>query len=175
MLTLLLLRHAKAEPGSFSLPDIDRSLAPRGRDDAPRMGAWLAAHDLIPDYIVCSPLRRTRETLQLVMPALAREIETVFDPAIYEASMARLLAVLRRTPTRAQRVMFVGHNPGFEDLANDLLGSADATAAERLENKYSTAGLAVLAWPAASGIHQWAKVTARRAHLEAFVAPRYLQ
>ena len=174
MLTLLLLRHAKAEPGSFSVADIDRRLATRGHGDAPRMGAWLAAHDLIPDYIVCSSSCRTRETLQLVEPAFDGKVETVFEHAIYEATATRLLTVTRRTPTRARRLMLVGHNPGLEDLAKDLIGTADHVAADRLETRYPTSGLAVLTWREPSFVDAWAKLTPRSAHLQNFTAPRWL-
>lgn len=174
MLTLLLFRHAKAEPGAFSVPDVDRSLTERGRADAPRIGAWIAAHDLVPDLIVCSPSRRTRETLALAVPAFGRDVETAFEPAIYESTATRLLTVVRRTPARVQRLMLVGHNPGMEELAKDLAGTADATAEDRLYKKYPTAGLAVLTFPRLSGIDAWPKVTGRTATLDAFIAPRYL-
>lgn len=174
MLQLLLLRHAKAEPGSYAVPDIERSLAPRGQTDSPRMGAWLAHQNLIPDYIVCSSARRTRETLSLVTSAFDIAIETAFEPAVYEASAMRLLTVVRRSPAKARRVLLVGHNPGLEELADDLIGTTDDVAAERLAEKYPTAGLAVLSWPVSSAIDSWAKLTPRSAHLEAFMAPRCL-
>lgn len=174
MLTLILLRHAKAEPGSFSVADIERPLADRGRSDAPRLGAWITAHDLVPDYIVCSPARRARETLALAKPAFGNAVETVYEPAIYEATAMRILTLVRRTPVHVKRLMLVGHNPGFENLAKDLTGTADEEAGQRLDKKYPTAGLAVLSWPKASSVETWQKVTGRTAHLAAFVAPRYL-
>lgn len=174
MLTLLLLRHAKAEPGAHGMADIDRQLAPRGHDDAPCMGGWVAAQNLLPDYIVCSTAQRTRQTLHGVMPTLGADVETVFEQAIYEANATRLLTVARRTPKRSRRLLMVGHNPGLEDLTNDLIGSADEQAAQRLAEKYPTSGLAVLTWPKASGIADWSKLTPRSAHLAAFIAPRWL-
>ena len=170
MLTLMLLRHAKAEPAASGVDDADRPLAPRGRSDAPRMGASLAAAGHVPDLILCSPARRTRETLELVVPSFGAVIATRLEPAIYEASMARLLSVLRRTPASVQRLMLVGHNPGFEELAHDLVRTADKEAAARLDKKYPTSGLAVLAFEHDA----WAKVTPRSAHLALFTAPRYL-
>ena len=175
MLQLLILRHSKAEPGSYGVPDIERPLAARGHADAPRMGAWLAHNEYVPDYIVCSSARRTRETLQLAAPALGAEIATAFEPAIYEATAMRLLTVVRRTPPKVRRLLLVGHNPGLEDLADDLIGTADEAAAERLAQKYPTSGLAVLTWTAPTAIDTWAKLTPRSAHLQAFVAPRWLE
>ena len=63
-LTVLLLRHAKSNWDTLSLPDYDRPLAKRGRKAAPLMGAAIARLDLKPDLIVrASGAARTRETL----------------------------------------------------------------------------------------------------------------
>src|SRR5262249_41406064 len=67
MLPLMLLRHAKSSWDDGSLEDFDRPLAPRGEAAAPRMGAYMAAHDLAPQLILCSPAVRTRQTLDLVL------------------------------------------------------------------------------------------------------------
>ena len=174
MLTLILLRHAKAEPGSFAVADIDRPLAERGHADAPRMGAWLVAEKLVPDYIVCSSSRRTRETLDRVAPAFGVAIETKFEPAIYEATTMRILTVVRRTPARVRTLLVIGHNPGLEDLTDDLMSKSDKVAGQRFEQKYPTSGLAVLTWPAPSAVDAWAKLTPRSAYLAAFTAPRFL-
>ena len=170
MLTLLLFRHAKAEPAVHGMDDIDRPLAPRGRSDAPRIGAFIATQSLTPDLILCSTARRTRETLELAAPAFGAVIATRLEAAIYEATTARLLAVIRRTPAGVHRLMLVGHNPGFEDLAIDLVRTAEKDAAGRLEKKYPTSGLAVLTFQADG----WAKIAPRSAHLSIFTAPRYL-
>lgn len=171
MLTLLLLRHAKAEPATPGVADIDRALADRGRVDAPRMGAYLSEHKLVPDLIICSTARRTRETLDLVVPELGAVVPSLMEAAIYEASVARLLGVIRKAPAMAHRLMLVGHNPGFEDLASDLMRTADKDAESRFDKKYPTSGLAVLTFD----IDAWAKLTPRTGTLVAFTAPRYLK
>ena len=170
MLTLLLLRHAKAEPGAPGVDDADRPLAPRGRGDAPRMGAAIVKAGLVPDLILCSPARRTRETLELAAPSFGAVIATRLEPAIYEATMARLISLVRKTPSSAHRLMLIGHNPGFEELASDLVRTADKQAAARLDAKYPTSGLAVLTFEHDA----WAKITPRSGHLAEFTAPRYL-
>ena len=170
MLTLLLLRHAKAEQAVHGMDDIDRPLAPRGRSDSPRMGAFIAAEALMPDLILCSTARRTRETLELAAPAFGAAIATRLEPAIYEATTARLLAVIRRTPAAVHRLMLVGHNPGFENLTSDLVRTAEKQAAEQIERKYPTSGLAVMTFQADA----WAKIVPRSGHLTIFTAPRYL-
>jgi phosphohistidine phosphatase len=169
MLTLMLLRHAKAEVGRPMLADKDRSLAERGRDDAARMGERLVRDGLVPDRVLCSTARRTRETWALVSAELGTLVPADFEPAIYEATTARLLTVIRRAPVDAKRLLLIGHNPALEDLANDFVREAETGAAARLAEKYPTSGLAVLELP----VTAWTQATPRSARLTHFTAPRY--
>ena len=65
MRRLILLRHAKSDrpPG---IVDLDRPLNDRGKRAAPQMGAYLAAEGLIPEAVVVSPAKRTRETWEAI-------------------------------------------------------------------------------------------------------------
>lgn len=164
MLRLMLLRHAKSD-WPDGVADIDRPLARRGREAAPRMGAYMADEGLHPDLVLVSPARRARETWDLVAPALG-EVETRSEPRIYEAPAERLLQVVREAG-RARGLMLVGHNPGFEDLARRLVGHGDRYAYARLAQKYPTAGLAVIDFPAQT----WAEAAERGGRLDRFVTP----
>lgn len=64
---LVVLRHAKsAWPDDGA--DHERPLAPRGRRSAPAAGRRLREADCVPDLVVCSTARRTRQTWDLVFP-----------------------------------------------------------------------------------------------------------
>ena len=61
-----------------------------------------------------------------------RSVETVeragvpspsFDERIYDASAGQLLAVVQEVADGVERLLMVGHNPGFERLASRLVGS----------------------------------------------------
>ncbi|MFH6780819.1 MULTISPECIES: SixA phosphatase family protein [Methylobacterium] len=166
MRRLILLRHAKSDwPDGTS--DVDRPLAARGRDAAPKMAAYLAAEGLIPDRVLVSPARRTRETWDLVRPALgSAPDETV--PQIYEAPVSRLLDVVHAIPDEAATILMIGHNPGFQDLARLLSEPGEARRA--LTKKYPTAAVAVIDLPAGS----WAQVEAGAGTIERFVTPKSL-
>ena len=66
MKDLLILRHAKSSWDSQAVDDFERPLAPRGDKEAPRMGAYLADIEFVPDLIVSSPARRASESAQKV-------------------------------------------------------------------------------------------------------------
>lgn len=115
MRQLILLRHAHAEPTVSGQSDFDRPLSPQGLAEAEAAGRWLAEHGLVPDRVLCSPARRSRETLEAVLEAIGY-VEQRLDDSIYEAT-AGVLAELADRHREVERLMIVGHNPGFERLA----------------------------------------------------------
>lgn len=115
MRELILLRHAHAEPGNAGLSDFDRPLSPQGLAEAESAARWLAAQGLVPDRVLCSPARRARETLEAVLAAIGY-VEQRLEDSIYEGT-AGVLADLADRHREVERLMIVGHNPGFERLA----------------------------------------------------------
>jgi phosphohistidine phosphatase len=168
MFRLMLLRHAKALPFAGG-GDHDRVLAERGRDDAARMGAYLAQEHLLPDFAVVSDARRTLETWEIVGAALPT-VPLRHESRIYEASMDRLLDLLRQSPDEMRAMIAVGHNPGFQELAMTLTGFGDRYAAARMRAAYPTCGLAVLDLQ----IESWSQAAAGCARLDRFVTPKSL-
>ena len=123
MKTLLLLRHAKSSWDEPSRHDFDRPLASRGKRDAPRIGKALRKRGPLPDLIISSPAVRAKATIEAVMKAAKVDIDAQFDEAMYAASAAELMRLIRRLPHANSRVLLVGHNPGFEDLLERFTGS----------------------------------------------------
>jgi phosphohistidine phosphatase len=114
--TLLLMRHAKSSWNDPDLSDHDRPLNKRGKQDAPRMGRWLAEHGLTPDVIVTSTARRARKTAKLVAEACGYDAQLVESPGLYQASPDHWTNIVQTLPETAARVLCVGHNPGLEEL-----------------------------------------------------------
>jgi phosphohistidine phosphatase len=137
--TLLILRHAKSSWNDSSLDDRNRPLNARGRREAPRMGDVLRGESLIPDLIISSDALRAQATALAVAEAAGYTRDIAFEPAFYLASPEDLLAVLRTRPDADTRtVLIVGHNPGLEDLIQQLTGE---------RHDLSTATLVHLALP----------------------------
>ena len=163
---LLLFRHAKSDWGDPSLADIDRPLNDRGRRAARAMGGVLAGLPRI-DEVWVSPARRVRETLAgLVDGGADLPMPRTVD-AIYGASAARLLDLLAQA--RTGRLLLVGHDPGFHDVALRLAVAGDPDRLRALRGKFPTGALAELAFDG-----DWADVTASGARLVRFVRPRDL-
>jgi phosphohistidine phosphatase len=168
MRRVYLLRHAKSSWKDSSLADRDRPLAGRGRRAAAAIADHLEAEGIRPDLVLCSPARRTRETLERVETALGDRVEVRFEEALYGASGVELLARLRALPPEPSSVMLIGHNPGLEDLALALASTGDGLA--RMREKYPTGALATIDLPA----DEWDAIEADTAELVAYVRPRDL-
>ena len=115
------MRHAQAGelPGG---PDAERALRARGRRDAAAAGSWLRAHDFIPDAVICSAARRARQTWLHVSDDLGADAKVSNDPRLYDASVDELLDVIRKTGADVGTLMYVGHNPAAQQLADTLTG-----------------------------------------------------
>lgn len=114
MKSLTLLRHAKTERESTTGRDFDRQLNERGQCDAARIGEEVRALGLEFDRVVSSPAMRAAQTAELA--GLAPH----FDQRIYDASTGDLLAIVQEAEASTDRLLMVGHNPGFERLATML-------------------------------------------------------
>lgn len=122
MKTLLILRHAKSSWKYDDLSDHDRPLNNRGRRDAPRIGRLLAEIDLLPDLIISSTARRARRTAELVVENSGCDGEILLERDLYAAEPEAYRDALRRLGGDHGRLMVVGHNPGLEDLLEELTG-----------------------------------------------------
>lgn len=124
MKTLLILRHAKSSWDNANLADHARPLNDRGKTDAPRMGRLLQTEDLIPDLIIASSAERALKTAELVALNCDYENDIKVTRRLYLAGPEDYLEVLQQVDNRYGRVMVVGHNPGMEELVEDLTGQS---------------------------------------------------
>ena len=166
--TLYLLRHAKSSWADPALADRDRPLAPRGRRNAAVLAAELARIPIAPELVLCSPARRTRETLDAISDELPQGAEIRFEERVYGASAEGLVDLLAGLPGAVASVLLIGHNPGLQRLALLLAGRGDAPVLTRLAAKFPTAAIARLAF---SG-RRWRDLDAGAAELKQLWSPK---
>ena len=119
MKTLYLLRHAKSSWDDTSLPDRDRPLEARGERDAAKMGKRWSPQYGKPDLIVSSPAVRALETAKVLAAGLDYKIKRILvNERLYAATVDGLIAFIESLDDMLERVMLVGHNPGFAELAH---------------------------------------------------------
>jgi phosphohistidine phosphatase len=144
MLTLTLFRHAKSSWDFPELDDFDRPLSKRGESAAPKMADCLARHDLVPDMVICSASRRTRDTTRLLLSRWQKQPRIAYSQALYHATVPEHLRLVRETPDEVRHLILVGHNPGLEAFALQLIGSGETRQWAALAGKFPTAAFAVI-------------------------------
>ena len=124
MSTLLVLRHAQAAPEAPSSSDQDRALTEEGRVAAARMGRLVKDEELLPDLLLSSSARRTRETVSEFREASGYAGPIHYLDELYLAEASAIVEAIAAHAGTASRVLLVGHNPGLEDLVARLTGES---------------------------------------------------
>ncbi len=156
---LILLRHAKSDWHSNARSDFERPLNKRGKQDAPKMGRWLAQNGHLPDIIIASPSARTTETVELMRAALQAETgqegeperespRVSYDQRLYHGGAAQIREIAAEQLARFDRVLLVAHNPGMKSA---LLDYCPATAPFADGTFMPTCAVAVIEFGEADG------------------------
>ena len=117
-----LLRHAHAgDPAAWDRPDDLRPLTNKGRQQAERLGRFLAAAGFVPDAVLTSPRIRARETAELVADSLGMSVR--IDPRLGSFLDLATVGAILDDAGGPGRPVLVGHDPDFSDLLVLLTGS----------------------------------------------------
>jgi phosphohistidine phosphatase len=170
---LLLLRHAKAE--GQAADDHKRALIDRGKKDSARIGRFLREEIYIPDLILSSDAKRTRETLDHLLPELGVKAPVQYQHELYLAEPEVIFSAIRRAPDKSGVLMVVGHNPGLEQcalaLASVPLEKKLRRRYDTMDEKFPTCAIAVIDFE----VDSWRDVTPGSGELDAFVRPKDLE
>lgn len=83
-----------------------KALAGRLESDSPPGFAW------------CSPARRTRMTLETLLPG----VQASFPERLYNAGAETILDIVRESDDSHRGVMVIAHNPGISSFARLMAG-----------------------------------------------------
>ncbi len=160
---IYLLRHGIAvEHGAHGERDEERALTSEGRRKVRDVAAAMRAMKLSFDVILTSPLVRALQTAEIVAESLRLkkrlQVTEHLSPGVLPVKQIKWLGNLRPLPGR---VLLVGHEPNFSELASHLL-----TGGRHLTMNFKKAGLC--------------KVSAERpgpgrATLEWFLTPKQME
>lgn len=149
------MRHAKSSWDNPGESDFDRTLNERGKKDAPEMAHRIQKKEFNPQLIVCSPAKRTQKTARLVAEVLGyNEKKIELETSMYDADISDLLHTIRTLEDDLNRVMMIGHNPGFTGLIGTLTTSLIAN--------LPTSGVALIQF----NIKSWKQVSNHSGTLE---------
>ena len=158
---LLVIRHAKSDWETDAPTDHARPLNARGRRDAPRVAAELVRRGWLPDLVCASDAARTRETWARMQAVLPDRIRVQHRRSLYHAGTAAVREQAQGWPVDASCIAVVGHNPGWEQLIEDL---------SDLRVRVTTANVICLEGAGRS----WTDALARPWRFEGVIRPREL-
>ena len=127
-MNLYIMRHANAGlKRDNPLLDDKRSLVKEGKEQCILMARTLNALKVQVDVIVSSPLKRARQTAQLVGTEMGYDARVEVSPALGpDASYAEFQRMLTRY-SAYESVLVVGHNPNlFQFLGRLITGNGGA-------------------------------------------------
>lgn len=155
---LILMRHGRAALATDGMEDRERTLVASGRRDAAHIAARLVERQWSPQAVLCSDATRTRQTWEAVQPELPAPEQFVVLETLYLAGFAALRHALGGLSVPATTVLAIGHNPGWEEVAEKLSGkpvTLDTAHAALLEIEAS-------GWSEAMGRTDWRLVDVLR-------------
>ncbi len=170
MRRLFLIRHAKAEP-AIGQDDYERALTERGRADARRVAAALAARGLLADVLIHSGALRTKQTAEIFAAQWPRRVQLEDELGLYDATRAMLFERARALSDKTGSIGFVGHNPAIGEIATTLAGAGADPELRRIGVKYPTCAVAVIDFP----IDRWDAIDRETGALKLYLTPSELE
>jgi phosphohistidine phosphatase len=127
MKTLILIRHATADNEKISQPDSDRNLNELGQLQAKSIAEQLQQKNCLPDYLLCSPANRTRQTATILCQTLKLNPDALLsiDEILYSGSLEQILSTLCDLTIASERLFVIGHNPNLSWLAHRLCSASN--------------------------------------------------
>ena len=119
--TLVMIRHAKSSWANPLQSDFDRPLNERGKKEAPEMGEWLKEKGILPDLIICSTAKRTRQTAKRIANIIGYKTEQiVWEEKLYHCIPSVFEELLYEISDSVKTVFIIAHNPGISEFVNLL-------------------------------------------------------
>ncbi|HMW03505.1 MAG TPA: histidine phosphatase family protein [Leptospiraceae bacterium] len=165
--TIYLLRHAKSDWEAEFRFDHERPISERGRKNAKALRNFLQDRNFQVDKAYVSDAKRTIETLEIINKDkdLFKEIEITH--LLYEANFGIFFNLITTTEDSCNSILFLGHNPDLEELANQLMLRQNAYKEFSFFQKFGTSSIIGLAFP----ISSWKNISEYPGKLTLFWTP----
>lgn len=125
-LVLFILRHGEAGARmTDTTKDWDRALTNSGTAEMQKIGKTLKKWGLRPRQIVTSPLRRARETAEIIAHTLEIPVLEEWEDLKPDGGRESLYQKLARIETSSS-VVIVGHEPYLTSMIGEVIGAPDA-------------------------------------------------
>src|SRR5947199_8757625 len=115
--TLVMIRHAKSSWANPLQSDFERPLNERGEHDAPVMGKRLKKLDIIPDLIISSTAKRTKQTAKKIAKEVGYDVDDIkWEEKLYHCIPSVFEEVIFEVGNKIKTVFIVEQNTGITTL-----------------------------------------------------------
>jgi len=117
---LILIRHAKSD-WSFDLPDLERPVSKRGKNDIQIMSSVLKKINLNPEYIFISKAKRTLQTFELFrLNGLFLNNKFSIKEELYDFHGYKVLNFIKNLDNSFSNILIFTHNDTCNNLVRKL-------------------------------------------------------
>jgi len=123
MKTIYLVRHGKAVKRDVKLPDFQRTLVKKGKEESLDMAKKIKKVGICPDILISSSADRALETAHIFAQRIGYSKKKIMvKDSLYNALKKEvLLDVIQNVDNTYHSVMLFGHEPAFSHFAAFLL------------------------------------------------------
>ncbi len=162
-----MLRHAEAANKNKNIPeDHDRPLTKNGAESCLAIRKFLVENNEIPERVISSTARRTRETFERVFGGL--DVAAKFDLRLYLGGVAEIFSIIHEAGPETGSLMIIGHNPGLHEFCVNFSRASGKENAviRKLRNNYPPCAMAVF-----SIERDWKNLQPGMGEIVSFVVP----
>jgi len=117
---LILIRHAKSD-WSFDLPDLERPISNRGKNDIQIMSSVLKKINLNPEYIFISKAKRTLQTFEFFrLNGLFLNNKFSIKDELYDFHGNKVLNFIKNLDNSFSNILIFTHNNTCNNLVRKL-------------------------------------------------------
>lgn len=131
MKTIFLMRHADPYPTNFPGYEQERPLSVKGLlqiEQICKEALWSEV-----DFVLCSSVRRARQTFESLGHALPSQTQFVYDETLQKISAIDLLDKIQWIPSLYSRLLIIGHNPVLTQFLGEAVANPSVPPLETCE------------------------------------------
>jgi phosphohistidine phosphatase len=122
MKKIIFVRHGRAEEGSSSFPDFERSLTTRGKNTSEQMALLLKEKEKGQALLITSPAFRAYETAMIFSRILGSDTDKVIikNDLYSHGTLNSFAEIVEKIYDDINLIIFFGHNPSFTEIPDRL-------------------------------------------------------
>ena len=166
MLNLSLLRHAKYDLNNSIHNDMNRPISLKGIDKTKKICKFLKKKKMSFDEVLCSPSRRTKETLDIIIKDFPNKPLVNYLDNLYHTSAVDIFDTVMLEATK-KKVLVVSHQPLLSNSIDNFFSGLQNKHYLNAITKYNTSSLFNVSFKC----ENWHHILKSNAILNFFIKP----